>query len=239
MMALCNYTGADERVSPLAFTFAYAPKSNPTDLANGYKKHLEWHVEINDPILWYGWFVVEGDRLDHFIDGAFDITGTEFDSRPDPAGDAKDATANFSPTATPLYRHVNRLREDLSTSRFLEDRNPSPLMQVVSYHVRPGKQVVFENALDEIAEAALSANLAYAVYESLTGTVGTVYSMYVPMSGFGDFDTTANSLESVARATLYGETLSSAMNDIADAAESTRSEVWQYRSDLSIIPAQE
>jgi len=238
-MALYNYTGADERVSPLAFTFAYAPKSSPTDLANGYKKHLEWHIEINDPILWYGWFVVEGDRLDHFIDGAFDITGTEFDSRPDPAGDAKDATANFSPTATPLYRHVNRLREDLSTSRFLEDRNPSPLMQVVYYHVRPGKQVVFESALDEIAEAARTANLPYAIYESLTGTAGTVYSMYVPMTGFGDFDTTAPSLESVARATLSREALLSAMTDIGAATESARSEVWQYRSDLSLIPERE
>jgi len=236
-MALSNYTGADERNPRLAFIFAYAPKTGPTDLANGYRKHLEWHVEISDPILWYGWFVVEGDRLGNFVDGAFDITGAEFDSRPNPAGDAEDANATFLPTATPLYRHVNRLREDLGTSRFLEDRNPTPLMQVVYYQVRPGKQVVFENALDEIAKAARSANLSYAVYESLTGTSGTVYSVYVPMTGFRDFDTTAHSLESVARATLSSEALSLAMTDIAAAAESTSSEIWQYRSDLSLIPA--
>jgi hypothetical protein len=236
LMAISDLTGAEERGSPLAFMFAYTPKTGAKELANGYMKHLEWHDEINDPILWYGWFVVEGDRLDYFIDGAFDITGDEFDSRPDPAGDAEDASATFAPTAAPVYRQVNRLREDLGTSRFLEDRNPSPLMQVVYYDVKPGKQIIFEDALQEVARAARPEGLHYAVYESLTGTSGTVYSMYIPMAGFRDFDNSAHSIESVARATLSGDSLASTMTGIAAAADSIYSEVWQYRSDLSLVP---
>ena len=239
LMGLGNSIAAHDRDTSLAFMFAYAPKTGAADLANGYKKHLEWHIERNDPILWYGWFVVEGERLDYFIDGAFDITGAEFDSRPDPAGDAEDATANFLPVADPLYRRVNRLRKDLSTSSFLEERRPSPLMQVVHYHVRPGKQGIFEAVVSEITEAARRANLPYAIYETLTGSNGAVYSLYVPLNGFRDFDTAALSIESVAHAAMSEDSMSSAMTQIALAAESTYSEVWQYRSDLSLIPEQQ
>jgi hypothetical protein len=62
--------------------------------------------------------------------------------------------------------------------------------------------------------------------------------MYVPLNEFGDIDTAALSIESVARSTLSGEQASSAMTRIAIAAELTYSEVWQYRSDLLLIPEQ-
>lgn len=238
LMSLGNSAGAEDRDTPLAFIFAYTPTKGAAHLADGYKKHLEWHVENNDPNLWYGWFVVEGEQLGYFIDGAFDITGAEFDSRPDPASDAEDATENFLPVADSQYRRIYRLRADLGTASFLEERRPSPLMQVVYYHVRPGKQLVFEEVLSEIAEAARRASLPYAIYETLTGASGAVYSMYVPLNGFGDFDTVVLSIEAVARAALSREQVPSAMTRIAIAAESTNSEVWQYRSDLSLIPEQ-
>ena len=135
----------------LALTYAYSPKESAEKLANGYKKHLEWHKANNDPILWYAWFVVEGERLGHFIDGAYGVTGTQFDSRPDPAGDAADAIENFVPFADMQYRRIYRLRKDLGTSSFLENRKPSSLMQVVYYQVRPGTQVSFEAAAFAIA----------------------------------------------------------------------------------------
>jgi len=220
----------------LALTYAYSPKENAADLVNGYKRHLQWHTANDDRILWYAWFVIEGDRPGHFIDGAYDVTGAQFDSRPDPAGDAADAIANFLPFADMQYRRVFRLRRDLGTSSFLEDRNPSPLMQVVYYQVNPGTQSQFEAAVATIAAAAQRKGLDFSIYEMLTGTSGPLYAMYVPLDGFRSLDNPATSLELVAQSAMPGEASSLAMADLVIAARSTRSELWQFRPDLSFMP---
>lgn len=220
----------------LAFTFAYSPSGTAVDLASGYKKHLEWHKARNDPILWYAWFVVEGERIGHFVDGAFDVTGAEFDARPDPAGDAADAVENFLPTARMQYRRIFRLRKTLGTSSFLEERRPSPFLQVVYYRVYPGRQVRFEAAARAVARVARQAGIEYAMYEMLTGAEGPLYAMYVPLRGFGSFDEPMTSLERVAESAGLNLELTEAMQDLTVAAPSSRSEVWQYRSDLSLLP---
>lgn len=231
--------GGQDADATLAFTFSYSPKTSAADLASGYKKHLEWHTARSDPILWYGWFVIEGDRLGHFIDGAYDVTGAEFDARPDPAGDAADATENFLPVAQMQYRRIYRLRRDLGTSSFLEDRSPSSLMQVVYYHVYPGAQLKFEAAASAVADASRRKGMQYALYEMLTGTSGALYTMYVPLTGFESFDSTGVSLESVARTAMSVEASSSTLADLAKVTISTNSEVWRYRADLSLIPEQD
>lgn len=218
----------------LALTFAYKATGTQADLADGYRKHLEWHSERNDPLLWYAWFVVEGERLGEFVDGAFDLSGADFDARVDPAGDAADATATFSPFATAQYRRVYRLRADLSTSTFLEDKTPSPLMQVVYYSITPGMQAEFEAAARTIRDSADS--LPFTLYELLSGGQLPLYAMVVPLQGFSGFDVGAVSLEGVATKALTGESLRETMRKISSAATTSRAEVWQYRADLSLIP---
>ncbi len=235
-MAIYLPANAQETDNTLAATFAYSAKNSGQELATGYKKHLEWHVANNDPILWYAWFVIQGDRLGHFIDGAYDVTGAEFDARPDPAGDGADARANFAPFVNLEYRRIFRLRRDLSTSTFLEDRNPSPLMQVVYYRVKPGGQLDFEAAATAIAAAAIAMEIKYTVYELLTGATGALYALYVPLTGISSFDTDSTSLETIARRTLDGPQLEAAMQFISAVTQETVAEVWQYRADLSLIP---
>ncbi len=227
---------AQDRDATLAATFSYSAKISVRDLADGYKTHLEWHVAKNDPILWYAWFVIQGDRLGHFVDGAYDVTGAEFDARPDPTGDAADAVVNFAPHVDLQYRRIFRLRRDISTSTFLEDRNPSPLMQVVYYYVNPGRQLDFEAAAAAVAAAANGEDVDYAVYEMLTGAMGALYAIYFPLTGLTSFDSTGTSLEAVAKRTMAGSELDMAMQNISDGTYKTVAEVWQYRADLSLIP---
>lgn len=224
------------RDATLALNFTYTPTGTGEALANGYRKHLDWHTANDDPILWYAWFIVEGERLGYFVDGAYDVTGAEFDARPDPAADGRDGAVTFAPFAHPENRRVYRLRPDLGTSSFLEVREPSPLMQVVFYRVHPGRQRVFETAASSIAAAARSAEYRYTIYEMLTGATGALYAMYVPLEGFASFDGPATSLELVAQLVLGGTPLDTAMDNLARSARETEAEVWQYRPDLSLLP---
>lgn len=226
----------DIRAATLALTFTYTPTGTGEALATGYRKHLDWHTANNDPILWYAWFVVEGERLGYFVDGAYDVTGAEFDARPDPAADGRDGAVTFAPFAHPENRRVFRLRPDLGTSRFLEEREPSPLMQVVFYRVHPGRQRSFETAASRIAAAARAAEYRYAIYEMLTGATGALYAMYVPLEGFASFDEPATSLELVAQLALKDADLDIAFENLARSVSEATSEVWQYRSDLSLLP---
>jgi len=70
-----------------AFLFAYYPKEGQqSNFENGYKQHLKWHEEKNDPLPWYGWNVISGDRPGLFIDGTFGISYEALDNRVDKPG---------------------------------------------------------------------------------------------------------------------------------------------------------
>ena len=55
-----------------AFLFAYdIPPGMQTRFEEGYHRHLEWHRQAKDPLVWYGWYVMTGDKLGRFVDGTF------------------------------------------------------------------------------------------------------------------------------------------------------------------------
>ena len=65
-----------------AFLFAYTVREEQmNNFVEGYKKHLQWHMDKNDPLPWYAWFVFTGNRLGLFIDGTFGISFEAFDNR--------------------------------------------------------------------------------------------------------------------------------------------------------------
>lgn len=52
------HSPAEESISA-AFLFAYYPKEGMSVQFNqGYKRHLDWHREHKDPLVWYAWYVV-------------------------------------------------------------------------------------------------------------------------------------------------------------------------------------
>lgn len=65
----------------------------------GYKRHLQWHKEANDPWQWYGWFFISGPRTGQFMDATVDRTLADFDNPIDPAGDGADNEKNTMPYA--------------------------------------------------------------------------------------------------------------------------------------------
>lgn len=62
----------------------------------GYRRHLAWHRQAGDPLVWYGWYVSDGKRAGMFVDGSFGAPFAAFDRRVDPAGDGADAARNVT-----------------------------------------------------------------------------------------------------------------------------------------------
>jgi len=220
-----------------AHLFGYWPKPGQrAAFDEGYRRHLVWHRQAGDPLVWYGWYVSDGQRAGMFVDGSFGAPFAAFDRRVDPAGDGADAARNVTPFVEPALRASYRLRRDLSSGFPLERWQPSPRLLVTRYVVRPGARAAFERAV-RIARAALPADApAHSWYEPVSGDAPG-YLHLVALHGWQDHDRADGaSLEAGLAASTDPQAAAAAAALIA-AVVSADTETWEYRADLSLIPA--
>ena len=223
-------TQATRPNGPAAFLFAYSPKTDQESrFGEGYRRHLAWHRNAHDPLLWYGWYVTAGERIGTFIDGTFGISFAAFDKRVEPKADGADFEQNVAPFATPLWRAVYRLRSDLSTAQPLETQKPSALAEVTHVAVEPGTEREFEKVLEAVRMELLSAKppIAFTCYQLVAGLQQSSYLLMVSRSGWADYDT-ASPLPDVIDRTWSGRS--------ARIVQRMATETWSYRPDLSQLP---
>lgn len=111
----------------------------------GYERHLRWHQEAKDPWTWYGWTFVLGTRLNQFMDGTFGHPAAAFDNAVQPAADAADNNQNVAPYADFLSHGMYQRMDAMSSGAPLPDA--SPFLSLSTYHIRPGKEQAFEQAV--------------------------------------------------------------------------------------------
>nr|WP_295377334.1 hypothetical protein [Pseudoxanthomonas sp.] len=218
-----------------AHLFGYWPKPGQrAAFDEGYRRHLAWHRQAGDPLVWYGWYVSDGKRAGMFVDGSFGAPFAAFDQRVDPAGDGADAGRNVTPFVEPAFRASYRLRRDLSSGFPLERWQPSPRLQVTRYMVRPDARAAFEQAV-RLARAALPADApAHTWYEPVSGDAPG-YLRLVARQGWRDHDRGADNLDALlARSSDPQAKVVAAA--LADSVISADIETWEYRVDLSLIP---
>ncbi|MGD2070214.1 MAG: hypothetical protein PVI57_16180, partial [Gemmatimonadota bacterium] len=224
-----------------AFLFAYRARPGMRDAFDeGYRRHLEWHAEHADPFVWYGWDVVTGPDVGLFVDGTFGPSPEEFDRRVAPVEDAADFAATAGSFAEPLWRRIYRVRSDLGTTRYLEEREPTRFTRSIRYEVRPGSRDAFEELLGVLADRARAAGAtdsgpAWSTYELLDGGDGPGYLLLVP----------ANGIASVGAGGPVGWLERMAAGDarrvrdtLGEAVVRASSALWVLRSDLTLIPAE-
>jgi hypothetical protein len=219
-----------------AHLFGYVPKQGmEAQFDAGYRKHLDWHRTHDDPLVWYGWYVTHGPRMGMFIDGSFGAPFAAFDNRVAISDDVKDADRNVTPYADTAFRTVWRVRRDLSTGTPLEEWKPTAMMQVHTYKLRLGKAKQFEQIVKRM-RAAVEANKsgAFTWYEGVGG-VDNEFMLLVARDGWAAFDAPGD-LEGVLATIEDPTTRRELLTGYAAFVEDVTSEVWRYRSDLSLIP---
>ena len=218
---------AAQGVAGMLFSYE-AHAGERAEFDEGYRSHLEWHRTNRDPLPWYGWDVIAGRRLGQFVDGTFGIAFEALDRRVDPAGDAADASRTFAGHARATGRWAVRLRPELSTATPLEERSPPPLAQVITYALPPGLQSRFEEVLRRVRERAGEAELLpYTVYETVVGGPAAEVTVMVWRTGMAEFDREDRDPAGAIRR-LLGDDLVASLR--------AESELWQLRSDLTLVP---
>jgi hypothetical protein len=207
-----------------AFLFAYRAKpGQETAFFEGYRRHLDWHKAHADSLTWLAWTVYDGSGVDTFVDGTFGIPFAAFDQRVDPRGDGADAMRNVSAFADAIWREVFRLRRDLGSSTRLEDGKPAPMQRVVYVTVRPGRELLFEQALRTL-RGHRGRTLDYAAYERVSGGDEMTYVLVVGLAAWADLQDPAREPTRVV------------LRDAAAAVAHVRSETWILRPELVYAP---
>jgi len=223
-----------------AFLFGYYPKANQIkQFEEGYKKHLEWHRNKKDQLVWYAWYVQTGTRLGLFIDGTFGTSFSDFDNRVDMPEDRKDFAETTAPFADINFRKIYQLKNELSSGNLLEERNPSNSIEVFYFIIQPGKENQFEKIFSTLSEKFLKIDDSpnYTLYILLSGGTHSEYMLMVPRNNFSYFE------EENAFISLYHvvkKYLNPEKDSIFKILESSvirlHSETWGYRQDLSYFP---
>ncbi|GGD41859.1 hypothetical protein [Pseudoxanthomonas indica] len=218
-----------------AHLFAYRAQPGQQDAFDaGYRQHLAWHREHADPLVWYGWDVVDGPNAGMFVDGSFGAPFAAFDQRVDPAGDGADAARHFSPHAIPQYRASYRLRRDLSSAFPLEQWRPTARMEVTHYTVAPGSRALFEEAV-ALAKQNLPSGAAHSWYELVSGGEAG-YLLLIARQGWADYDQPADHLDALL-ARSKAPRAQALRQQLTGVVASARTETWEYRPDMSLMPA--
>lgn len=216
-----------------AHFFVYRMASGATtQFEDGYRRHLDWHKAHHDPLVWYGWTIEDGERDGYFVDANLGEPFAAFDHRVDVAEDGADFRTTVAPYATPVGRPTYVLLRNLSSGTPLEDRKPSAVVQVTHFHVRAGMEPRFERAIQAMHKA-LAANAgapAHTWYRLVTGGDTPQYMLMVARGNWASYDR----FERDRTALLSGD--EAALRDFADAVQSSTTESWRYRQELSRLP---
>jgi hypothetical protein len=224
---------------PAAFIFAYHLKPGmQASFDEGYRRHLLWHKEKKDTLVWYAWYVTSGDRTGLFIDGSFGSPFGAFDRRVEPQADAADFTQTAAPFSETAFRSAYRLRQDLSTGQPLEEQRPSPMVQVTHYVVRPGMEHDFEAVVAKLRDALAKSPGApvHTWYELLVGGESPGYMLMVPRQQWEDYDVAQAMVGAVLQRAYGPDQARALLNTWASAVDHASSEMWSYRKDLSYFP---
>lgn len=238
-LAQSRTQSSSEKSISAAFIFAYYPKEGMSVQFNqGYKRHLEWHREHEDPLLWYGWYVVFGKRLGLFIDGSFGSSFEAFDNRVAPSEDRADFAQTAARFANPAFRMVYTLRRNLSTATPLENWQPSRNVHVIYYDIRPGQEAKFEKVVLAVKEylKSIEGSQSHTWYELSVGGNHPNYMLMIPLNGWSDYPEIASPLTKLVRQGYDANKAQGLLEAISVSVAHQESEVWNYRPDLTYFP---
>ncbi|QNA84258.1 hypothetical protein G4G27_09865 [Sphingomonas sp. So64.6b] len=208
----------------VARLFSYT-LTNRAAFEAGYRKHLGWHADRHDRLVWYAWYVTEGDRRGSFIDGTFGTTPAELDARPDPEGDAADFRASAGPFAQASGITSWSLWPQPTTATPLELRHPGDRLIAFFVTVKAGQVDTFEAAANRLAKTARGIGQV-SWYRS--GNADTARDYMLLFHGASD-----GALPILLRSAYHADP-----DTVVDQIDTVRAESWRYVPRLSLIPGQ-
>lgn len=221
-----------------AVLFGYVPADGMNaEFEEGYRRHLDWHRDHDDPLTWLGWSIVAGTRMGMFVDGTFVDDLAEIDRRIEPSGDRADFTVNVDPFARPAFREVYRLRDDLGASFRSSGKQTSRMLSVAVVTVGTGTEREFESVLREIRESRPRDEVGGAPvwYELVAGGLKSRYIRILEIDSWAQLEAD-RPLHDRIDVRIDIDRREDLLDRLSGSVRSIDSELWLFRPDLTYRP---
>ena len=243
-------------VSLLATCSAFA-QSNPGNIASietqtpkngmtqqyeqGRKQKADWHKQQKDPLPLYVFEILSGDNTGSYLVGRFDQHWADMDKPaiPDTADteEFNKVVGNYVQSVTArFYQFLPKLSNpDTSTT------GPSKYDEVVTFRIRHDKIGVFRGSLARLAEAVGKTKwpVHYEFYELANGGYDGTFVLAEPHANWADFEDKPDvkPFRDMLKDAFGQAEADSIYERLESSIESEYSEIIQFRSDLSYVPA--
>ena len=216
------------------------PKGNMIpQYEDGRKQKAAWHKQQNDKTPLLVWEIISGDNTNTYIVGEPPQHWADFD-KPSIPQDQDIAEYN---------KVIGNYVESIVT-RFYEFMpkisNPPPgqlplkYEEVVIFHVKYGKDMVFEKAITRIKDAATKTNWAnkWEWYQLANGGSGDEWVLVLPHDNWAAFaeDPNVKPVRDMVKDAFGDAEMQSIFNSVDESVMYQTSQIIQFRPDLSYIP---
>jgi len=229
-----------EAPATLASIESQTPKSGMVkQYEDGRKQKAAWHKQQNDPLPLYVWETISGEHTGTYLVGRLGQHWADLDKPPIP--DQADVDEYNKVIGGYVQSIVTRYWELMpKVSKPTSSQEPSKFSQILTFHVRMGKEEDFRSAIDRITEAINKTNwpVNYFWYALASGGPTGTFVLVIPHSSWADFEPKPGMKpfdEMLKQA--FGQAEADSITKRLDAAvETESSELIQLRPDLSYIP---
>ena len=206
----------------------------------GRKQKVAWHKQQNDKTPLYVWEIRSGDNTGTYVVGQLGLHWADLDKPSVP--EAADLEEYNKVVGTYVQSLVARYYEFLpKVSNPGSTTAPSKFSEIITFEVRPGHGDDFRSAIDRVTEAAQKTkwSVNYQWYVLANGGRSGTYVLVLPRASWSDFEEKPDVKpfrEMLKDAFGQGET-DSIVKRLDSSIEAERSEIIEFRPDLSYIPS--
>ena len=228
------------RAQNLGEAWMFTPKpGSGAGFQEAFRSHMEFRQAQGDTWTWTMWEVVIGDNVGDFMVVSGDHAWADFDTYQN-SEFAEIAEPHWAATVGPLVEEMSSVifQGDTTFSKLPTDPTYAPTMiNFITFHIIPGKLMEFNQALAQMHQALVGADLPvyYMGSTSVIGGEGDVYSVAILGESWADFaDPDPNMMQVMA--TTYGEEEAMAIfTSFGESYHLSESVMLRFREDLSLI----
>lgn len=234
-------TLAQEKPGNLAALEFQKPKNGMLkQYEDGRKQKAEWHKQQKDPLPLYVWEVMSGDQTGSYIVGRLNQHWADLDKPAVP--DQADLDEFNKVLGSSVESVVARYYELMPKVSSPGNTKPTDKFnEIISYHVRAGKDSEFNGAVARINEAIQKTKwpVSYLWFVLANGGPGGTYALVIPHNSWADFEDKSDMkpFRQMLTDAFGAEEADSLIKRLDSSVEGTTTEIDKFRADLSYLPA--
>ncbi len=218
--------------------FVTATPGHGAQLETAIKEHAQWRKQSGDPWTWMVYQIVSGEHLGDFVIRSGDHSWADFDAYD--AGFGTKGGAHWEEHVMPHVASITGTINVVDTTnvRWPEDQSKINLLAVYTYHLKPGKEQAFTQAVGKIHKAIVEHKYPtyYGFDWTAIGPGGQTVSLVLPFENWAAMQGPEEELGAFLVRAMGQEEAMKTFEQFDSTYHASESMVVLLRRDLSVLP---